>query len=211
MYNKIIGLIGPIVMLNIFPVYCQETFPEFAGLLWKNEAAEITGAHLGDEVIISSVVKNIDDGETVKIEIWEDTDNELKDLIRELEATVKDGKIELKWELGIDHYNEKTNYKEYDENTNYYREIETTGFTTLDFVFIIKYGGFTSQKSRPLAIMWRISLLVRYGKGGPPARNTDYWILTPDGNDIYGTTDDNGYVEISNLRIMGDYHILVDE
>jgi hypothetical protein len=129
-----------------------------------------------------------------------------------LEAPVKDGKIEAPWEIQIDQYNEKTNYNEYDESTNYYREIESAGFTTLDFVFILKYGECTSQKSGPLAIMRRISLLVRYGKGGPPAGNRDYWILTPDGGEIYGTTDDKGYVQIDNIRIIGDYRILlVDE
>jgi hypothetical protein len=153
MYNKIIGLSVFILILNIFSVYCQETSPEFTYLLWENEGTEITEAHLYDEVIISSRVKNIDDGERVKIEIWEDTDNEMKDLIRELEGTVKDGKIEWKWTIEIDQYNEKTNYKKYNENTNYYQEIKTIGFTILDFVFIIKYGEFISPKSKPLAIM----------------------------------------------------------
>jgi hypothetical protein len=192
-------------------VSCQEILPEFINLQWKNEGAEISEIHVENKVTISSMIRNIDDGEIVKIEVWEETDNETKDLMQELEGTVENGKIELEWIVVFDQYNENTNYEQYNENTSYYQEIKNNGYTVLDYVFLIKYGEFVSQKSKPLAILGHFHYLVTYGKKGPPVPNRGYTLYAPDGKKIRGTTDEEGYIEINNLRIVGNYYIFVDE
>jgi hypothetical protein len=194
---KLIGIIL-LVLNNI--AYGQD----FQNLQWKDMTSEITEACVDDTVLISFAAYGMADGQKIEIEIWENTDDELTDLIKKLTGTVNNGKVELEWAVEFDMENRETNY---------YREIEEKGFTILDYVFVIDYGK-VKYISKLLAITtWGNRLLIDEDTG-EPIRNRDYvlMLLTPDRKDreyISGKTDNDGRIKLNNIRKIGDWRIIM--
>jgi hypothetical protein len=194
---KLIGIIL-LVFNNI--AYGQD----FKNLQWKDMTSEIIEACVDDTVLISFAAYGMADGQKIEIEIWENTDDELTDLIKKLTGTVNNGKVELEWAVEFDMENRETNY---------YREIEEKGFTILDYVFVIDYGE-VKYISKSLAITaWGNRLLIDKNTG-EPIRNKDYvlMLVTPDRKDreyISGKTDDDGRIKLNNIRKIGDWRIIM--
>jgi hypothetical protein len=194
---KLIGII--LLMLNNI-AYGQD----FRNLQWKDMTSEITEACIDDIVLISFAAYGMADGQKIEVAIWENTDDELTDLIKELTGTVNNGKVELEWVLEFDMENRETNY---------YREIEKKGFTILDYVFVIDYEEI-KYTSKLLAITTWVNMLITDQNTGEPIRNKDYvlMLLTPDRKDreyISGTTDDDGRIKLNNIIKIGDWRIIM--
>jgi hypothetical protein len=72
---------------------------EFANLVWKKDGNEVSEALVDDEVTINFDVRNIDDGASVNVIIFEYDADEEHDHIKDLTGKVKDGKVEIPWKV----------------------------------------------------------------------------------------------------------------
>jgi hypothetical protein len=172
----------------------------FSGLQWNNGENEIEEAHVGDEIIIKFAVLNIPDGETINIEIWENSNENLMDFIDELQGTVKNGIIEILWTVELDLN---------DDDAYYYHDIKENGFTYIDYVFVIKYKDLTIQ-SKLLSVMTWINQLIIDKNTKEPVRNTQFFVILMGDDDIIeGYTDDEGRIKVYNLKKVGNYKLII--
>ena len=169
---------------------------------WKNSDGEtINKALVGDEVILCADVTDIDDGKSATIKIVEKDDDGNDDDVKTLSAKVQNGKIECKW---------KVIYTEDDDDSNSQQEKEEKGYTLPEYVFIVECDGVESEESAQLDVMGWIRQKFVDKETGKPIINEKYKIYLVDGTVINGTTDDDGYVEQTELK-KGKYLIVLGE
>jgi hypothetical protein len=178
----------------------EENGPEFRGLVWKKDGKETDKAMIDDDVTLFCEVKNIDEGETVKFKIFEQGKNK-DDAIDNAEGEVKDGKGQAPW---------KIEYKE-DENSNTAEEIEEQGWTIPDYYFVAEYGGVESVQSNELKVKERITHKLTHKKTGEIWANRKYTLILPDGSEITGTTDENGYIEETSSPLGEEIDFYIHE
>jgi phage protein D len=179
----------------------EEDVPEFRNLKWKKDGKKVSEALVDDDVALFCEVKNIADGETVKLMIFEQGKNR-DDPIDEIEGILSDGKVEASW---------KVVYKE-EEGSNTADEIEEKGWTVPDYYFVAEYGGVESRQSDVLFVKeWSHKQLVN-GITDEPLANKKYTLSLSDGTEIKGTTDENGYMEKKHvMRFVADMKISLDD
>ena len=171
--------------------YEKEDVPEFRGLKWLKGGKETGEALVDDEVKLICEVKNIDEGATVKLKIFEQGENG-DDPIDEVEGIVKDGKVEALWKV------------DYKENKNCKQEIEEQGYTIPDYYFIADYAGVESEDSKLLyAKDWHQNRLLNK-KTKEPLANVKYVLTFSDGTEIHGTTDESGYMKTKHIMCFVD-------
>ncbi|MDR0567848.1 MAG: hypothetical protein LBG87_01395 [Spirochaetaceae bacterium] len=170
---------------------------EFFNLQWRNSKTEISEAHVDESITIKFTAKNVPDNEIIDVEIWEQTDGELMDFINTLHGTVKRGVVELDWVIEFDIHN---------QDTHYAREIAENGYTTIDYVFLIKHKD-VAVSSKPLAILSWVYFLFLDERTEEPIRNSQFMLYAPDGASTIHTTDAEGYAKIMNLRKAGQYRV----
>ena len=169
---------------------------------WKNSDGEtINKALVGDEVILCADVTDIDDGKSATIKIVEKDDDGNDDDVKTLSAKVQNGKIECKW---------KVIYTEDDDDSNSQQEKEEKGYTLPEYVFTVECDGVESEESAQLDVMGWIRQKFVDKETGKPIINEKYKIYLVDGTVINGTTDDDGYVEQTELK-KGKYLIVLGE
>jgi hypothetical protein len=184
--------------VNISGIFGQDAVV-FTNLQWLHDNAEITEACIYDEIKISFETQDISDNESLNIEIWENSDNQLTDLIEKVKGTVKNGKVEIIWTV---------KYDENNKDAKYYHEIQDTGYTILDYIFVVNYKNI-KKNSKILEInAWGNRQIVD-DKTGEVLRNRDYALLGPDGKWITGKTDNDGRIILRNLRKIGEYRLII--
>jgi len=180
----------------------EEDGPELYNLKWKKDGKVTEEALIDDEVTLTCEVKNIDDGETVKLYIYEEGKTR-DDAIEELEGEVKDGKVEAPW---------KVVYKG-EEGSSTEEEIEEDGYTIPEYYFVAEYGGVESkEQSNPLHTKDWIRKQLTDDTTDEPLTNMEYTLILSDGTKIKGTTDENGYMEKTHsMRFVKEIKILPED
>lgn len=176
----------------------EEKNPSIANSQWKNADGNVlTKALVGDEVYLCADVQDIDDGTSAKIKIVEKDDDGNDDDVTTLTTTVSGGKIECKW---------KVVYMEDDDDSNSQQEKEEKGYTLPEYAFTVECGGATSEESGQLDVMGWIRIQYIDKKTGKLLSNKKYTVYLHDGSTINGTTDDEGFIELKDLK-FGKYII----
>ena len=171
----------------------EEDGPEFRSLKWKQGGKEIAEALVDDEVSLFCEVKNIADGEKVRFSIFEQSESK-DDPIAEVEGEVKNGEVEVPWEVM---------YKG-GEGSNCAEELEEQGWTVPDYFFVAEYGGVESPQGKVLEISNIIHKRLVDDKTGESLANMEYTITLADGNVITGNTDADGYIEKIQLKCFAE-------
>jgi hypothetical protein len=73
--------------------------PEITKCEWQKDGSPISEALVGDEVTLHIETKDIEDGDTVGVEIWEHDEDNKHDHVIDLTGTVKNGKAAVQWEV----------------------------------------------------------------------------------------------------------------
>jgi len=176
----------------------EEDGPEFRGLKWKKDGKEVNEALVNDEVVLFFEVKNIGEGETVNVTIYEHDDDGEHDHIKDMTGTVKDGKVEIPW---------KVEYHDDDDDSNCAEEIEKYGYTIPEYFFVAEYGGVESEERKLLYVKGRLLRRLIDEITEEPLTNRKYAVYTPEGKFITGYTDAKGNIAIDDLKI-GYYSII---
>jgi hypothetical protein len=125
--------------------------PEFTGLRWEKDGKETHEALVDDEAALCFEVKNINNGETVNVKVWEhDEDNE-HDHVVDLKGTVENGKVHKKW---------KVVYTEDNDDSTSGKELAEKGYTLPEYHFVAEYGGVESEQSPVLEVKGWIEVIM---------------------------------------------------
>ena len=166
---------------------------------WENADNQmITKALVGDEVYLCADTENIPDGAGAKIKIVEKDNDGNDNFVTELSASVQDGKIRCKW---------KVVYMADDDDTDSQQEMEEKGYTLPEYAFTVECDGIESKESGQLDVMGWIKTQYVDKKTGKPLANKKYIIYLLNGNSINGVSDDDGNIELENLK-QGAYFII---
>ncbi|MDY6970093.1 MAG: hypothetical protein SVR08_15750 [Spirochaetota bacterium] len=182
--------------------------PEFSDQKWmlKDEngnETEVNKAKVGDIVKFTANVKNMEDGEKVKIKIYEKDYQSENDFICEEEVEVKEEKIEYEW---------KVEYHEDFDDINSKKEQEEKGYTIPEYIFKIESNdyGVTSDNSPVIeGVFWIYSQLVDIHTD-EILKNTEYTLHFSDGSSKKGKTDGEGYLDEKDIK-LDEYYITVKE
>ena len=152
-------------------------------------------------MLICAETSGIADGTSVKIKIVEKDDDGNDDDVATISGTVKSGKIECKW---------KVIYTADEDDSNSQKEKEEKGYTLPEYAFIVECDGIVSEESGKLDVMGWIRTQFKNKRTGEIMANRGYVIYLIDGSRINGKTDENGFVNLKNLK-KGDYFIIFKE
>ncbi len=108
---------------------------------WLKDGNEITESLVDDEVVLSVEVRDIDDRETVQLEIWENDEDNDHDFIEKLQGKVKDGKAEVSW---------KVKYTADDDDSTSGKELAEKGYTLPEYHFAAHYSSSETSVSEEL-------------------------------------------------------------
>jgi hypothetical protein len=159
--------------------------PEFTDLRWEKGGKETGDALVDDEVVMCFDVRNINNGERVKVTVWEhDEDNE-HDHVADLEGTVENGKIAINW---------KVLYTEDNDDSTSGKELKEKGYTLPEYHFVAEYGDVVSEPGPVLEVKGWVKKKLRYSNSDEVLVNVDYTLEFTDGTQITGKTDENGYI-----------------
>jgi len=158
---------------------------------------------IDDDVTLFFEVKNIGEGETVNVTIFEHDEDEDHDRIKDVTGEVKDGKVQIPWKV---EYHEDDD----DDDSSCAEEIEKYGYTVPEYFFVAEYGGTESENSSVLKTgAYVYGRLYDYETNRFLA-NTEYVLHLPDGTTKEGVSDDKGFVRAGKLP-HGDTSISLKE
>ena len=140
---------------------------------------------------------NIADGTSATIKIVEKDDDGNDDEVATLKTTVQNNKIECAW---------KVVYTADDDDADSKQEQEEKGYTLPEYAFTVECDGEKSTESGQLDVMGWIKTQFKDKKTGNPIANKKYTVYLLDGSIIKGSTDENGFVDLEELK-YGEYFI----
>ena len=86
------------------------------------------------------------------------------------------------------------------------KELAEKGYTLPEYAFVVECGGATSGESGVLEVRGWIRTQFKDKRTGQLLSNRKYIIYLFDGSTIKGITDENGYIEVKDLK-FGQYII----
>ena len=176
----------------------QEKNPAITNLHWGDaDGNTITKALVGDEVYLCAEVTDIDDGATAKIKIVEKDDDGNDDEVESPNTKIQNGKIKCKW---------KVVYMEDNDDTESQQEMEEKGYTLPEYAFTVECDGVESEESGQLDVRGWIRTKFTDKRTRKPLANKKYTVYLLDGSTIKGSTDENGFVDLKELK-YGEYFI----
>ena len=175
----------------------EEATPEFSSLDWKKDGKTINQIIVGEEVKLFCKVKNIDNGENIKFNVFEkDTD---KEVAKDINGRVNNnGEASATWKVA---------FEKYDKHTYGDDELGTSKpaprWEIPDYYFTASYDNADDKKSEAVKVAisrFRIDagwLAEKYDKD----KMRDFWAKGKDGNlvpnDKISTTDPNVNINTS--------------
>jgi hypothetical protein len=168
----------------------EEKKPEFSNPVWLDaEDKQITEAYVNDEVTLSIDIKNAENGDIYTIKIFEKDKVGEDDFVKQIDASVKDGKLTCSWTF---------EYMEDTDDTNSEQEQEEKGYTKPEFFFYVEVDENTrSVESGVLEMKDWVSFNVIDEMGN--INQDTLKIILQDGSEIKKTPDSNGFVKIEDL------------
>jgi uncharacterized Zn-binding protein involved in type VI secretion len=165
--------------------------PEITNCEWKDkDGKQIEEALIDDEVVISAEVKDIADGEQVRVEIWEHDDDNRHDFVLGFSGTVADGKLEIPW---------KVLYREDEDDSTSGKELAEKGYTLPEYHFVLQYK--MIECAGPVLTVKDWAKLTLKDTTGTVLPNNKYVIYLHNGDRISGTSDENGDLEKISLPV----------
>ena len=176
----------------------QEKNPAITNPRWENaDGNTITKALVGDEVTLCAEVTDIAEGASATIKIVEKDDDGNDDDVATLKATVQNNTIECTW---------KVVYTADDDDADSKQEQEEKGYTLPEYAFTVECDGVESEESGQLDVLGWIKTQFKDKKTGKPIANRKYTVYLLDGSTIKDSTDENGFVDLEELK-YGEYFI----
>ena len=151
----------------------------------------------GDEIYLCADVTDIADGTTVTIKIVEKDVDGKDDPVTTLSAVVSGGRIKCRWQV---------KYTADEDDADSQKELAEKGYTLPEYAFVVECGGATSGESGVLEVRGWIRTQFKDKRTGQLLSNRKYIIYLFDGSTIKGITDENGYIEVKDLK-FGQYII----
>lgn len=148
----------------------------------------------GDILTLSADIEGVVSGTEAKIIIYEYDRDNIHDKIAELPATVRNKKIETRWEF---EYHEDTDEIPSDEELKKYGN----SYNPPEYFFIIDINGQKfgrEQESGILEFKDYIEIELE-DLDGEPLPNERYIVTLPDGAEKEGNLDENGYAKVENV------------
>ena len=176
----------------------QEKNPAITNPRWENaDGKVITKALVGDEVTLCADTHNIADGTSATIKIVEKDADGNDDDVATLNAAVQNNTIECAW---------KVVYTADDDDADSKKELEEKGYTLPEYAFTVECGGEKSAESGQLDVRGWIRTKFTDKRTRKPLANKKYTVYLLDGSTIKGSTDENGFVDLKELK-YGEYFI----
>ena len=141
---------------------------------------------------------NIADGTSATIKIVEKDDDGNDDEVATLKTTVQKNKIECAW---------KVVYTADDDDADSEQEKKEKGYTLPEYAFTVECDGEKSAESGQLDVRGWIKTKFTDKRTGKPLANKKYTVYLLDGSTIKGSTDENGFVDLKELK-YGEYFII---
>jgi len=160
----------------------------------KNMKWSAEEARRGDVLKLSAEVENVWDGTEVAVTIYEYDNDGIHDKITELQATVKDKKIEIDWEY---EYHEDTDEVPTQEEMERYGK----SYNPPEYFYVIdirgqKFG--TGQESKLLLFKDYIEIEL-VNQLGEPVPEEEYKVTLPDGTTKEGKLDKDGRAVVKDV------------
>jgi uncharacterized Zn-binding protein involved in type VI secretion len=175
--------------------------PEISSPKWQKEGSKITETLVDDEVVLSVEVKDIDDGETVGFEIWENDEDNAHDFVGNVTGVVQGGKAEASW---------KVKYMADNDDSTRGKELTEKGYTLPEYHFVTKYNRTESVQSGVMEVKEWIKTRIKDTSTGQILANENYIIFCEDGSKIEGQSDESGYVNETELVFCHKTIVLCD-
>jgi hypothetical protein len=167
---------------------------------YGKEAGE---ALVDDEVALCFDVKNINNGETVNVAVWEhDEDNE-HDHVADLSGTVENGKVAVKWKVVYT--------PDEDDGSTSAKELKEKGYTLPEYHFVADYNGVESEPGLMLEVRGWVKHIIKKKETGEIMANQKYTLFLPDKSKREGVTDGEGAVYERDLPAGNKYLFVNDE
>jgi hypothetical protein len=193
--NKIIFIL---IFLSSHFLYAQQTI---TNLQWLNVNEKITELSINKGVTLYAQTENINDGESVTITIWSKGDED-DDIVGEYLSKVRHNQITFHWIVSFD----------IDIQKNNAREVEEKGYISPLYYFVIQYKEIKSQNSEFLAVMRWMRQRIVYGRSAQePHRNAIVSLFFPDDTKIITRTDNEGYLNVDNIKIFSEVNFYVHD
>jgi hypothetical protein len=176
--------------------------PEFTGLRWEKDGKEIYEALVGDEVALCFEVKNINNGETVKVAVWEHDDDNEHDFVDETGGAVENGKVAITWTVVYT--------PDEDDGSTSGKELSKQGYTLPEYHFVAEYGRVESGESPVMEVKDTLHKQLTEEESNEILPNVNYTIKFSNGQERRGTTDGEGYVHEDNIP-FGEFTIIAEE
>ncbi len=179
--------------------------PGVKKMKWEKDGEEVTKAKLDDEVKMIIEFNEIEDGEKVKVTLYEKDYDGSDDEIeggRFGELEIKDGKIEIDW---------KVIYVSDDDDINSDDEMKKLGYTMPEYIFVAesqKYGFVVESPVLEFSGWIKQKLINEFTD--EPMKNVKYTIHFPDGSTKEGETDGDGYINEEDIA-MSNCYITIEE
>jgi hypothetical protein len=147
---------------------------------------------VGDKVVLSADVRDIDDGSSVRINIWEKDKVGTDDFIKSYTSYVRDGKVERNWTV---EYHEDT------DDVDSEQEQKEKGYTMPEYVFKLETtsGPATESGESPVLEVKDWVEIKVFNGDNKPYSNKKVKLTAQDGEEINRVLDENGYVKIENI------------
>ena len=142
-------------------------------------------------------VRDIAEGASATIKIVEKDDDGNDDDLTVLTDEVQGGKIRCDW---------KVIYTEDNDDAETQKEQEEKGYTLPEYAFTVECDGVESEESGQLDVLGWIKTQFKDKKTGKPIANRKYTVYLLDGSTIKDSTDENGFVDLEELK-YGEYFI----
>ena len=141
--------------------------------------------------------QNIADGASATIKIVEKDADGNDDDVATLKAAVQNNTIECAWKVVYTADNDDADSKQ---------EQEEKGYTLPEYAFTVECDGVESEESGQLDVLGWIKTQFKDKKTGKPIANRKYTVYLLDGSTIKDSTDENGFVDLKELK-YGEYFI----
>jgi hypothetical protein len=181
----------------------EDKSPQFSNVRWVKKGKEVKEALVDDEVSLCFDVQNINNGQRIKITIWEhDEDNE-HDHVADLTGTVENGQIAKIWKVVYT--------PDEDDGSTSAQELKEKGYTLPEYHFVAEYKGVVSGESPVLEVKDWVKKRLRDKSSNVIFKNTKYTLRLADGKEINGITDAMGYMQEIYAVPFGILNISIDK
>jgi hypothetical protein len=174
---------------------------EFAGVAAGGEISELPititnaqwdkeEARQGDIVTLTADVEGALDGTSGELEIFEHDVDGIHDLIKKLPIVVTNNKIKTTWEY---EYHEDTDEIPTDEELKKYGR----DYNPPEYFFVVKIGD-AEGISGILEYKDYVEIYLK-NPGGEPIADEEFILTLPDGSEIEGNVDSEGYAKVEGI------------